>query len=288
LLDNLSSADRTTQAQLLQRFKGERIAAAALAMKDKLYWAGDGGPDDSGQVVTHTSRPPDNQPKGEATEHNTDDFAMWVRGLGPEPTDASKMNCWESVMLSAYRSGVMPKEWIFKVHEEAARGYREAVPKYYNAKTNTMEYAPKGSTEVSDIWGSGLPPADPVERARVQKDASGMEYGKVLTIALGYLESKPVTIIPSRSATVRDKVSDQPGAHVPQRGDIVFFDRMSHVAISLGTKDSKGEHEIMSLWSYPLASNGNFNSHFQKTTIEAVRDEGKLFMAEITSGKAPW
>lgn len=52
----------------------------------------------------------------------------------------------------------------------------------------------------------------------------------------------------------------------PLSGDIVIFQRAAvHVAISLGTKNASGEHEVLSLWSQP-----NNNSHVQRTTIEAL------------------
>src|SRR5262249_50612845 len=140
------------------------------------------------------------------TEQNVDDFAMWIRGVGPEPMDGAKMNCEESVYYSAYKAGVIPKSWIEKVYSQAAQ----------------------------DVF----------------------QYGQTIYGALGSDGAKPIT-----------------STAEPAPGDLVFLKlpngNPAHVALSLGT-NAAGEHEVMSLWTWPPIQEGNynFNSLFQRTTVE--------------------
>jgi cell wall-associated NlpC family hydrolase len=114
-LNSISPADRATYAVLISRIRNERVIANAEQLEGHLYWAGPSGPDGTGQIRTTTTRPNDTRT---GNETNTNDFAVWVRG-GAEPTDASRMNCWEMVLYSAYRSGVVPKSWIVQIHHDA-------------------------------------------------------------------------------------------------------------------------------------------------------------------------
>jgi hypothetical protein len=52
----------------------------------------------------------------------------------------------------------------------------------------------------------------------------------------------------------------------PLAGDMVIFNSAAnHAAIATGTKNSAGEHQVLSLWNEP-----NAVSHVQRTTIEAL------------------
>jgi len=125
LLGNISSADQTTYAALIKKIKDERLVSTAEGLQGHLYWAGNSGPGSDGQIKTTTTRRTDNDLLdgvfGNQVETNTNDFAVWVRG-GAEPTDASKMNCWEAIMYSGWKAGVIPKSWIITVHADAAAG----------------------------------------------------------------------------------------------------------------------------------------------------------------------
>lgn len=60
--------------------------------------------------------------------------------------------------------------------------------------------------------------------------------------------------------------TNSPTSPEPLPGDVVIFNTAAtHVAISRGTKNSAGEHEVLSLWNEP-----NAISHVQRTTIEAL------------------
>ena len=78
--------------QLLRRFRGERTLSAALGMENQLYWAGPSGPDasDGFQISTSAERANDEMT---AYETNDNQFALWIRGKGPEPTEGPSKRC---------------------------------------------------------------------------------------------------------------------------------------------------------------------------------------------------
>jgi hypothetical protein len=95
-----------------------RLVGETQKLVGKLYWAGPSGPDPAHgfQIETTHTRPKDDL---SGTEVNTNDFAVWIRG-GADPTDISKMNCWEAVMYSAWKAGFASKKWIVDLHTKAA------------------------------------------------------------------------------------------------------------------------------------------------------------------------
>jgi len=199
-------------APLLQRIKAERVVAAALDLEDELYWAGPSGHGMFGKIKKKAEeRPVDDYQSGDK-ETNTNDFAVWIRG-GDEPTSASKMNCWQAVLYSAYKGGVISEKWLEDLHEE-----------------------------MQDSW---------------LQWTEGDYYGPLIK-ALGYGNAQEMT-------------SQRP----PGRGDIVFMEGekgpLSHVALSLGSTDGAGNHEVLSLWILPR-DGGKLNSTFQRTTIEELND----------------
>ena len=79
----------------------------------------------------------------------------------------------------------------------------------------------------------------------------------------------------------------------PPRGELVYFDGLAHVALSRGSKTAAGKSEIMSLWILPKGSPNKFNSTFQATTIEDIRDgmtalPGLGTPSTIKHGPNPW
>jgi hypothetical protein len=94
------------------------VAQAALTMKNWFYWAGSSGPDPNDKFKIKT--------KSTRTEGDFDnDFALWIRHKGPEPTKDSKMNCWEAVLFSAYKAGVISYEELVEIHKRAAESRRK-------------------------------------------------------------------------------------------------------------------------------------------------------------------
>ena len=63
------------------------------------------------------------------------------------------------------------------------------------------------------------------------------------------------------------------------------FGVLDHVALSTGNVVN-GKHEVMSLWQLPTASNGNFNSTTQRTTIEDLA--ASHHFNSIKYGANPW
>ncbi len=229
----------------LERLKDERVVQVALTMKDKLYWAGGSGPDPShGYEINKKPQRPDDDDTTPPYDFrdSTNDLAAWVLG-GPEPTNASRMNCWEAVLFSAYKAGVLTKSWILQVHQQAT-----------NAAVDWAKKSEKRGEDSDHQFYSGQ-----------------LAYNDLLETKLGLA-----------SATLYDPAKKQ----VPGRGDVVFMQGLAHVALALG-QDSAGNTEVMSLWLYPM-SGSNFNSTFQKTTIEKICSESKIPQSTVSYGKSPW
>lgn len=86
----------------------------------------------------------------------------------------------------------------------------------------------------------------------------------------------------------------KPGTSV-ERGDLVFFDGLNHVAVATGKQIHSGgvvKHEVISLWILPGQSNGHLYSHMQRTTIEDIQENVAKRMGapikEVRVGSNPW
>lgn len=164
-MENLPPANTVAkQPEIIQRFKGERSAEGAIALEGKLYWAGGSGPNpnENYQIGTTTKRQTTDR---KDIEENINEFALWIRG-GKEPTDASKMNCWEAIFYSAYRAGVITKQWLVDIHKDAAK----------EGLDNAQYIANHEAALFMDHIGAGV-------------DA----YQKVLKKHLGFDNSQPIT-----------------------------------------------------------------------------------------------
>jgi hypothetical protein len=49
------------------------------------------------------------------------DLSKWLLASGPEPTDLSKMNCWEMILFGAFRGNVASKDRLRNMYRDAAR-----------------------------------------------------------------------------------------------------------------------------------------------------------------------
>ncbi len=232
LIMTLSGLGMDKGSKGFERLKDASVVNAALNLEGKLYWAGGSGPDPSSdyQISKSTNRKTDDL---SGHETNTNEFAEWIRG-GSEPTDSSKMNCWEAVLFSGYKAGVISKEWICAIHQSAAK---------------------QGKAKGVD-----------------GDEATGADaYYEVLRGALGYMKAKTFDVAKGQ---------------IPKKGDLVFFNGLDHVALALGSTDSSGGHEVMSLWVLP-GRGARLYSKFQRTTIEEVSGAvgGKM---ELRYGDSPW
>ena len=48
------------------------------------------------------------------------DFIRWLLAGGSEPTDLSKMNCWEMILFGATRGKIVSKDQVQNIYEKAA------------------------------------------------------------------------------------------------------------------------------------------------------------------------
>ena len=111
LLTNLPGGH---DADLVRRIRAERVVQGALSMEDQLYWSGPAGADPHMDPTTTTDRSTDDLT---ADETNDDQFAQWILG-GPEPSGVDgQMNCWEAVMFSAYKGGVVDKAFLVDIYD---------------------------------------------------------------------------------------------------------------------------------------------------------------------------
>ncbi|HEY9755045.1 MAG TPA: hypothetical protein V6C97_07790, partial [Oculatellaceae cyanobacterium] len=56
----------------------------------------------------------------EVPEKAESDFIRWLLAGGPEPTDLSKMNCWEMILFGATRGKIVSKDQVQNMYEKAA------------------------------------------------------------------------------------------------------------------------------------------------------------------------
>lgn len=106
-------------------------------------------------------------------------------------------------------------------------------------------------------------------RSESSPDEKQDAYYRVLSEALGYSRAFPV----------------KNGVPIPA-GHIVFFNGIEHVALSKGTLNDHGQHEIVSLWCVPRK-----NDSVQQTTIERLVQSGKDSgdpESEIKHAPPPW
>jgi Domain of unknown function (DUF4157) len=123
------------------------------------------------------------------------DFAKWLLANGPEPTNISRMNCWEMVLFAAFRSNIRSKAQVKKLYTKA----RDELARSQN----------------------------PV--AVLENELCGASFN--LTFATNPRTGVPRFLSPE-----------------PLLGDIIIFDIFeTHVAISLGTTTSGGDHLVISL-----------------------------------------
>lgn len=184
---------------------GRRLARAALAMRNWFHWvksgprepgfAGQEGEDFGPKTAWRATR----KDTGiEWHDRKQNDFANWLVNGGNPPDQASFMNCWESVLFSAFQAHLKDRLWLQMIHRKAALAYQ------LNYRVN---------------------------------QGGGQHYFQALSHAFGFYSSVPF---------------EPRAALIPREGDILFWDRDQHVAISLGRTWDGGQPEdrMMSLWHH--------------------------------------
>jgi Domain of unknown function (DUF4157) len=227
LVANESWLVQTTRAALLDRVKTERLVATAEGMQGQLRWAGASGPDESDhyRIRTTTRRPTDDafapgSANPGAVETNTNEFAVWVRG-GAEPTTTSQMNCWEMVLFSGYRAGVIPRAWITRVHQRAASaGDAASSPEaYQEVLANGLGFAS------ATTWTSGTA----VPRGNVVF-FDGLAHVAISTgnVTGGRQEVMSLWILPGRSGGTLNSVNQRTTIEALVANGIVAITEVKH------------------------------------------------------------
>lgn len=114
---------------LLTQQRGDRLATAAEAMEGWFYWVS------SGEAAAIYYAKPQQVTKQWDNRHNRDKrdrevhdpiqnrtirrntFLSWLLRGNKEPGIASNLNCWESVMFSAYRAGLVTRHTLQQLHQ---------------------------------------------------------------------------------------------------------------------------------------------------------------------------
>jgi hypothetical protein len=233
------------------RDRGKRLADAALRMDGWFKWVKSGAvaPDQPGHVVgtpygiksewDHTRTDRTDEP-WEDHELKRNDFATWMQG-GPPPSPVAYMNCWEAVLFSAYRAGLTTREQLQTIHRKAALAYhlgharnnwdvRQALPSF--ARRQLARHR---------------------ETADEKVPGASERYGRALSHAFQFYSSVPF---------------EPEAGLVPAMGEILFWDRDNHVAISLGRTWVNGvaKDYIMSHWRHPYDG-------FNRITLKDLRSD---------------
>jgi hypothetical protein len=91
---------------------------------------------------------------------------------------------------------------------------------------------------------------------------------------------------PGRRTRVRLSRRGVVTADIPA-GHLVFMDDLDHVALSRGTRDAQGRHEIFSHWTVPHQQATPYGA-LQLTTLEEVVAEGWTWVPKIESAAPTW
>lgn len=253
LLAGISERERTAHADLVERIKVARVMATGDSMVGQLRWRGGSGPVPQlgFQIRKLTSW------------GHVNDFATWIRGDGPEPTSTGTMICWEAVMFIAYKAGIVSKDWLVKIHTEAA---------------------------AQGVAASDRAKADPL-RKKTPNRAGFDAYYSVIERNLYRGASR--TPAPYDKST-RLRVADIPA------GNVVFIGQspnhmVNHVVLAKGTLDGMGRHRVLSLWIVPdrmppgAIDPANTYGVLQETTIEQIAQSypGST-TADVEFAPPPW
>jgi len=189
---------------------GRQLAQAATCMTNWFRWqkSGPREPDFEGQkgmVYGPKTAWTRTRTSTGGVEHHPlkrNDFTAWLMAGGNQPNMNSYMNCWESVLFSAFVAALVGQPWLRIIHRKAALSYE-------------LQHR---------VGGNAAPTASP-------------HYFLALSHAFGFFGSVPF----------------EPRAGlVPRVGEILFWERDQHVAISLGRTWVNGQPQdrMMSLWQH--------------------------------------
>lgn len=175
--------------------------------------------------------------------YKTNHFTTWIVKNGAEPTKESSMNCWESCLFAGYKAGILPKSALVTIYLEAVK--------------RTQATARAEMKKIADEQGV-TPTLEMVSKP--VNDA----YQDALGVFLGANEAEPL-----------------PEDALPPRGYLLFFNGVSHVALSLGS-EKDGSPEVMSLWYLPGPQ-----PKLMRTTLKDLL-KNAVSHYDVTMGPVPW
>jgi hypothetical protein len=200
-LENVSTWNKVYYTNFVARIKTTRLVKTGEANVGNFEWRGGSSPDPGAghQVSTTTAWGRQN------------DFARWIRGLGPIPTNNSTMNCWQGVLFIAHRAGLINLSWLQTMDTEAAAAAeatsgsaQSKVKAYYNVLEKHL-YSGSRKTLTFDGTGISQPtmPAgqivfinglDHVLMSKGTRDGTNRQQVLSLWIKPAYLPLGPLTM----------------------------------------------------------------------------------------------
>ncbi|MEV5705485.1 hypothetical protein [Actinoallomurus sp. NPDC052274] len=91
--------------------------------------------------------------------HPKNGFLTWLFEDGPEPGPSDTMNCWEAVLYTAYRAGLVDKAWLKQVHVNAhdAAAAARLCRRYYARLLEQMCSGPRSRLEIDPVTKISTP-----------------------------------------------------------------------------------------------------------------------------------
>jgi hypothetical protein len=144
-------------------------------------------------------------------------FALWLQGMELDGLPEVRMNCWESVFYTAYKANLISRG--------VARGL-------------FADASYKGQVAIGEANRLGLALNNPPSEFKTKAESA---------LKKDYLDTM------YRHLKGPEAVDIRRGKEYPKKGDLVFFNAMSHVCICVGMQQAPQGHQIvpclMSLWT---------------------------------------
>lgn len=144
-------------------------------------------------------------------------FALWLQGMELDGLPEVRMNCWESVFYTAYKANLISRGVVRGLFAEASN---------------------LGQVAIGEASRLGLARNNPPSELQTK---SKLAYEVYLTTMFRHLKGP-------------EAVPIKRGEDVPEMGDLLFVDGMSHVCICVGMRPAPQGNDlvpyVMSLWHH--------------------------------------
>jgi hypothetical protein len=175
------------------------------------------------------------------------DFSKWLFEDASEPRKSATMNCWEAVLLGAFKAKAISKDDILKVYQSVLDVNVQV--KEFKGQKDELEKQPFKN---SDEWREKQKEISAISDAIAQLDQLWPTLIEKFLVQPPRYEFDP----------------DDPNSTRPVQGDIIFLDSMSsHVALALG--NTEGSPQMLSLWNQP-----DNNDFLQKISVSDLIGAG--------------